>query len=142
MFKMTIAAMIGITAIALQGCGTESIEGSWKVSKIQMDGMDKPEKVEKAVKELSEQYENSTPEEIQESVDLVTGIGLSFYEDGTMTMSQSGYGLSVNGTWTETSDNVYTINADYETTTVTLDGHELYMVDNSGENTYVFEKDN
>lgn len=141
MFKMTIAAAVGIAAIILQGCGTGSIEGNWKATKIQMNGMDKPEKIEKAVNEFSTQYDNPTEEEIQESVDLITGIRLSFYEDGTMTMSQSGYGVSMNGTWTETTDNDYTINVNSEIMTVTLDGGELYMTDDSDENICVFEKE-
>ena len=113
--KITMAAIIGIGILAAQG-----------ITKLQMDGMDKPEKVEKVVKELAQNYEGEvSEEEIQQGVDMLSGIGLTFYENGSMSMSQSAYGLNVNGTWTEAGDNVYAIQTPVENVDVTLDGKEL-----------------
>ena len=139
--KITMAAIIGIGILAAQGCGSTSIEGSWSITKLQMDGMDKPEKVEKVVKELAQNYEGEvSEEEIQQGVDMLSGIGLTFYENGSMSMSQSAYGMNVNGTWTEAGDNVYAIQTPVENVDVTLDGKELIMEDVSSGNICVFEK--
>ena len=109
--KITMAAIIGIGILAAQGCGSTSIEGSWSITKLQMDGMDKPEKVEKVVKELAQNYEGEvSEEEIQ------------------------------HGTWTEAGDNVYAIQTPVENVDVTLDGKELIMEDVSSGNICVFEK--
>ena len=83
-----MAAIIGIGILAAQGCGSTSIEGSWSITKLQMDGMDKPEKVEKVVKELAQNYEGEvSEEEIQQGVDMLSGIGLTFYENGSMSIT-------------------------------------------------------
>lgn len=141
MFKITTAAVIGLGILAFQGCGTTSIEGSWNVTKVQMDGMDKPKKLDDAVKEVAQNYgEDISEEELQQEAEILSGISLTFYENGSMNMSQGGYGISVNGTWRESGDDVYTIHANSETTDVTLDGKELIMKDYSGDYIYIFEK--
>lgn len=132
----------GILAAVLTGCQMGSIEGTWTVTKLQLEDMNEPKKVDDVVDMLAEEYPEMDEEDRQEAHDMLAGIKLTFNDDGTMNMYHAGYGRNVNGTWTESDKNgAYIIHTDSEAAEVTLDGGELTMTDTEGENLLVFEKE-
>lgn len=133
---------LGMIAVMLTGCQMGSIEGTWAVTKLQMEDMSEPKKVDDVLDMLAEEYPEMDEEDRQEARDMLAGIKLTFNDDGTMNMYHTGYGRNVNGTWTESDKNgVYIIHTDSEAAEVTLDGGELTLTDAEGANVLVFEKE-
>ena len=114
---------LGMMAAMLTGCQMGSIEGTWTVTKLQTEDM-------------------SEPKEVDEVVDMLAGIKMTFNDDGTVNIYHTGYGKNENGTWTESDEKgVYVIHTDSEAAEVTLDGGELTLAGTDGASALVFEKE-
>lgn len=145
MRKRLLAAVlvIGTAAGVLAGCGGKqetSIVGEWSVTKIRMEGMDEVKPVEDAVREMAEAFGGEVSDEnVQLTAEAFTGIVLEVKGDGSAVMNDASTEETMEGSWSETDDDVYTINFGGEDVTFILDGDEL-IVEEDGEAAVVFEK--
>ena len=70
--KKLILIAAAIFVIVFAGIGIRSllgngIEGTWTITKIKLDGMSRPEKIEDAVRDLAEKEGQTSEEEIQKA---------------------------------------------------------------------------
>lgn len=135
---LTAAMVIGAAAVIMGGCGKEKIVGEWKLSKVQIEGMEKPEPVEEVILEQAEQ-QNATEEEIQKAFEMFEGIKMDFDEDGTVIVSHGGYGISGEGSWSKNSDGTYSVSGNGDYTELTMEGGELVQREGASE-VLIYEK--
>lgn len=143
--KKLILIAAAIFVIVFAGIGIRSllgngIEGTWTITKIKLDGMSRPEKIEDAVRDLAEKEGQTSEEEIQKAMGMFTDFKMTIYENGTVVMQSSGNSLT--GNWVENGKGNYIFKTENgEPANVTVKFGKMTILEDDGTEAVILEKE-
>lgn len=141
--KFINLVLIFSTSFILFGCGNESIEGEWKVTKLQLDelNMDEPMSLDDTFDMFKEEYPDVSEERIDGLKRSFEELEIIFYDDGSFDFIDNLNDDTNSGTWNKIEDSdKYSIKLGGEYMEAEISGGELMWEIEGIDGIVVFEK--